>query len=270
MTDIKGQSSEDEVNVYVKPPVNQPPKADAGEDKEISLPTTWILLDGSASKDEVSVTDYVWTQVSGPNDAALINGTGVRANATGLTKGHYAFKLTVKNGQGNSASDVVEVTVTQDQNEAPVAVAGGDYAVALPVNTVVFNGSQSHDDYRVVRWAWTRLASSPAAGRVVGDTHTRPVLYVTDVVAGQYAFQLEVFDDQGKSDTDVATVTVKANPDARNVIRAVFNQDLETMSVTRLDEIVSTLSLLLHGGGKYRIEVLKLFQERDTSTYKST
>ena len=38
VTDAKGQSSEDEVNVYVKPPNNQPPKADAGEDKQTSLP----------------------------------------------------------------------------------------------------------------------------------------------------------------------------------------------------------------------------------------
>lgn len=39
--DSKGQTAEDEVNIYVKPAVNLPPKADAGKDVEISLPQTW-------------------------------------------------------------------------------------------------------------------------------------------------------------------------------------------------------------------------------------
>ena len=43
-------------------------------------------------------------------------------------------------------------------------------------------------------------------------------------VPGQYTFQLRVWDDQGKSGKDTATVTVKKNPEERNVIRAVFNQ----------------------------------------------
>ena len=38
VTDAKGHASEDEVNVYVKPPNNQPPKAEAGDDIQTSLP----------------------------------------------------------------------------------------------------------------------------------------------------------------------------------------------------------------------------------------
>ena len=44
MSDANGQHSEDEVNVYVKAPANEGPKADAGEDIEISLPKTWYIL----------------------------------------------------------------------------------------------------------------------------------------------------------------------------------------------------------------------------------
>ena len=47
MSDAKEQHSEDEVNVYVKAAANEGPKADAGEDIAISLPKTWVILDGS-------------------------------------------------------------------------------------------------------------------------------------------------------------------------------------------------------------------------------
>ena len=46
--DGKGQSAEDEVNVYVKPPINLPPTAHAGENQEISLPQNWVVLDGES------------------------------------------------------------------------------------------------------------------------------------------------------------------------------------------------------------------------------
>jgi hypothetical protein len=35
--------------------------------QEISLPLTWVTLDGSASKDDVNISSYAWSQVSGPN-----------------------------------------------------------------------------------------------------------------------------------------------------------------------------------------------------------
>ena len=52
VTDSKDQSSEDDVTIYVQPPKNQAPTANAGEDKEISLPQTFIVLDGSKSTDD--------------------------------------------------------------------------------------------------------------------------------------------------------------------------------------------------------------------------
>jgi hypothetical protein len=56
-----------QVNVYVKPPVSLPPTAVAGKNQEISLPLTWVMLDGSASKDDVNISSFAWVQVSGPD-----------------------------------------------------------------------------------------------------------------------------------------------------------------------------------------------------------
>lgn len=65
-----------------------------------------------------------------------------------------------------------------DKNAAPKANAGGDQTVVLPVSVVAINGSQSLDDLRVAKWQWERQPTGLAAGNVVGDTHTQPVLLV--------------------------------------------------------------------------------------------
>lgn len=52
---------------------------------------------------------------SGPRKVVFLNSNTSVANATGLTKGEYLFKLTVTDGDENSASDTVAVTVTQSE-----------------------------------------------------------------------------------------------------------------------------------------------------------
>ena len=112
-------------------------------------PQPLALQDGSASTDDVGIVSFRWEQLEGgPNRAAFANASLSRANATGLTKGKYNFRLTVEDNLGNEDQDDVAVTVAQDENEAPVADAGKDVEVALPVKSVLLNGSKSHDDFR--------------------------------------------------------------------------------------------------------------------------
>ena len=66
VTDEVGQSDEDKVVVYVKPPTNLPPRAEAGPDQELSLPISVVTLDGSQSKDDGNISSYRWSVQSGP------------------------------------------------------------------------------------------------------------------------------------------------------------------------------------------------------------
>ena len=194
VTDVKGQSSEDTVTIYVQPPTNEPPDANAGEDQEISLPQNFIVLDGSKSKDDQGIIKYIWTQVSGPNDALILqkNQTLPHGNATGLTKGEYVFSLSVEDEAKNTDTDQVNVHVKQDENQAPVANAGDPKVVALPKSVVVLDGSRSTDDLKIAEWKWSRLPNSLAAGKIVGDSASNPSLLLVDLVPGEYMFQLEV------------------------------------------------------------------------------
>lgn len=115
VTDSANQSSTSEVHVFVKPPTNRPPAAEAGGNVSISLPQTWTTLDGSGSKDDNKIVSYNWEQLDGPSTAALQFSNISKPNVTGLTKGNYVFKLTVTDDSGNVASDTVNIQVTQSK-----------------------------------------------------------------------------------------------------------------------------------------------------------
>ncbi len=101
------------------------------------------------------------------------------------------FELKVKDNLENMDSATVQVTVTQDTNMAPKARAGDDFSVTLPISVVKLNGSKSWDDLEVDKWQWTRNADSAAAGKIVGESDTEPVLLLVDTIPGQYTFTLQ-------------------------------------------------------------------------------
>lgn len=81
----------------------------------ISLPQTWVTLNGSSSHDDHRIVAYTWHCVDGPTNSTIVGYNESVANATGLTKGQYVFSLTVLDDNGNSATDNVTVTVTQSK-----------------------------------------------------------------------------------------------------------------------------------------------------------
>lgn len=119
----------------------------------------------------------------------------------GMTIGNYLFELSVTDESKNNASDKVQVTVVQgkticikllsdpftsrfffyfaEKNTPPVANAGGDQSIILPVSAIYLNGTKSSDDLGIVRYTWTRDGSSLAVGNIVGNTSAEAVLVVS-------------------------------------------------------------------------------------------
>lgn len=75
VTDGKNQSSTSIVHVFVKMPTNMPPVANAGANYTVTLPQNWATLNGSDSKDDLRILSWNWRQISGPNTAAIQNGS---------------------------------------------------------------------------------------------------------------------------------------------------------------------------------------------------
>lgn len=66
-----------------------------------------------------------------------------------------------------------------EKNTPPVANAGGDQSITLPVSAIYLNGTKSNDDLGIVRYTWTRDGSSLAIGNIVGNTSSEAVLIVS-------------------------------------------------------------------------------------------
>ncbi|XP_013199393.2 dyslexia-associated protein KIAA0319 [Amyelois transitella] len=257
VTDSSGQSSTAEVHVFVKPPTNTPPVANAGSDAFISLPQTWITLNGSESHDDHRIVAYTWRCLSGPTNSNIINFNESVANATGLTKGQYVFSLTVLDDNGNSATDNVSVTVTQNKNSPPKANAGGDQVLNLPIPVLILNGSKSSDDFRIISWKWTRSASGLASGTVILGSDTQPVLMLTNIEPGRYVFELTVTDDQGESGRDTVSVQVKPDPLDMNLLELTLNTPVSTFTQGQLDSLVQKMTLLLKDDIKINVTAIR-------------
>lgn len=102
-------------------------------------------------------------------------------------------------------------------NLAPVANAGPDQSITLPVNTVTLTGSGVDTDGSIVAYQWTKL-SGPASFSIASPATAQTA--VSSLVAGIYTFELKVTDNGGASGKDTVQVTVSPAPNQLPVVSA--------------------------------------------------
>jgi gliding motility-associated-like protein len=205
VTDNSGASAFDDVAMIVQPAVvNVPPVANAGGDITIKLPTSSASMTGSGSDSDGSISVYGWTQVSGPSTAVLTNQVTAVLTAASLIQGSYVFRLTVRDDKGATASDDVRVTVNA-LNTPPVAQAGSDNTITLPVATVQLTGAGTDSDGTVSTYQWTQV-SGPGTATIASPTTA--ITDITNLSNGTYIFRLTVTDNESASSTDDVKITV--------------------------------------------------------------
>jgi len=201
--DAAGNTDTDVVVITVSPPPDTtPPVADAGPDQVVTVGTP-VTFDGSASTDNVGVTNYTWTF----DDGGARTLWGVSPTYTFNGAGIFSVSLTVRDAAGNSDSDAVVITVNPPppDTEPPVAVAGSDQVVTAGT-VVTFDGSASTDNVGVTNYTWTfddggtRILYGPAPSYRFDNT-------------GTFGVTLIAKDATGNSGYDVVLITVTLPPD---------------------------------------------------------
>jgi len=207
VTDADGASDVDSLNVVVKGALNSPPVADAGTNKTLTLPANSVQLDGSKSKDpDGTISSYVWSQLSGPSTASFTNANSPSAVASGLIAGQYVFELTVTDNKGATGKAQVKITVVDAANQPPIANAGSGKSITLPVNSVSLDGSASTDpEGGVLSYSWSEVAGPSSASFTNAGAVSATA---SNLVAGQYTFQLSVSDNKGASSQAQVKITV--------------------------------------------------------------
>lgn len=245
VTDSSGQQDSAQVTVIVQPENNKAPVADAGPEKELTLPVDHTTLDGSKSSDDQKITTYLWQQTKGPNEVHIENADAAVATVTGLEQGTYVFTLTVTDERKLQSSDAVTVIVREEVDQPPVARVLPSAPVSLPVSTVSLDGSHSIDDKGAVGYLWTRDDSSPAAGDILNSSDHQAVLFLGNLVQGTYSFTLTVTDSKGQSSRTRGSVDVRPDQSERDLVELVLEVPVSSVSQRQRDMLLRQVGVLL-------------------------
>lgn len=208
------------------PVVNQAPTADAGANKNITLPTNFTSVTGSGEDTDGTIQSYLWEWVSGPATFSILTPNDSTTIITNLIEGTYTFRLTVRDNGNLTGSDVMSVTVAPAPpvNQAPVSDAGEDQIITLPTSTTAMTGSGTDADGTVDTYLWQKLAGSPAGGTIT--TSSSATSGITALQVGVYQYRLTVTDDDGAISTDDMSITVNAAPNISPVSDAGTDQTI--------------------------------------------
>ncbi len=117
VTDNGGAIGKDTVQVSVNAAINQPPIANAGIDKVITLPTNSISVSGVGTDADGNISSYTWTKISGPFSGTIASPAAASTALNSLIQGIYQFEFSVTDNNGAVGKDTIQVTV----NSQPVS-----------------------------------------------------------------------------------------------------------------------------------------------------
>jgi len=209
VTDNSGATDKDTMQVTVNTAANLPPTANAGLDKNITLPTNSVALTGTGTDPDGTIAAYLWRKISGPVSADITSTTTAATTVTALITGVYKFELKVTDNSGATDTDTVQVTVNDiivPVNQAPIANAGPDTTIYLPDDAMVLSGSGVDPDGTIVSYSWNWIS---------GGAHTLsnsndPIAAVSNLQQGVYEFELTVTDNNGATGKDTVQISIGA------------------------------------------------------------
>lgn len=224
---------------------SDPPVANAGADRTLTLPANSTTLDGSLSTHGLPVKRWSWIQIT-KLPYTITNSNRAIATVRNLVKGVYVFELRVADMEERFSLDRVTITVNDvvdppppppPINKPPTAVAGNDQSILLPLNAINLDGSLSNDpDGQITGYSWKQVTDFPC---ILAGANTA-VLKVSGLVAAVYIFRLTITDSNDSTDSDDVTITVK-----KEVIEPPPNANTYPFTLTQN----KTISRLRHFAG---------------------
>ena len=159
------------------------PTANAGSNQTITLPTSQVTLNGTASTVKGgTIAKYVWSQQTGPSKAVIAAAGSATTVVTGLIAGTYAFTLTIMDNNGNTSTATVQVTVNAAVVTPPVTISQ-----AIP-------GVVQGESYSAMSGVQKETTTDAGGGQDVGwiDNGDWMDYSVNVVTAGTYAVSFRV------------------------------------------------------------------------------
>lgn len=153
---------------------NSSPMLSAGEDQEIFLPESSILLNGVSSDADSDSLIYRWTRVSGAN-CTIESPQEKISMVSGLKKGSYYFRLEVSDGF-DVVSDMVRIVVKES---------------TVDFQTPVFNKLEAYpnpaSDHLVIR-----IPEKISTGKVSITNATGKLVLSRDLTPGESSIEMNI------------------------------------------------------------------------------
>ncbi|MBU4032894.1 MAG: SBBP repeat-containing protein [Candidatus Thermoplasmatota archaeon] len=180
------------------------PIAEAGSDLTLNESSA-VNFDGSASRDNKGIVDYLWGFNDGINNVAL---GGTNPAWTFRVPGKYEVTLTVWDADGYTDSDnitvhVLDVTGPATALEPSMAMERG--------SAIHFNAFRSVDNVEIVNYTWT-LTHNGTETTLYGPNSS-----FTFWESGDHEVVLTVTDSAGNQNSDVVLVSVIATENQFNL-----------------------------------------------------
>lgn len=192
VTDRNGLSSEKTSEIRI----NTPPMAIAIVTPMIGDYPHTVTMNALPSSDDTGITSYRWETFEGELIAA-----GPVAQKTYLEAGMQAVRLIVTDDEGEVSATVYPIHTLEN----PVPVASFDYQLSgttVPT-TGTFDAGRSSDDRRIEFYRWN------FGGTIVQTSNPKITFDFTQ--PGTYPVSLTVVDDQGTTNSKLASISLTNN-----------------------------------------------------------
>jgi serine protease len=196
VTDNDGATAEATTEIIVSPSTNNPPTASFTATPITGYAPLTVNFNGSTSADtDGNVTQYSWAFGDGQT------GSGVSTSHTYTEPGTYLATLTVTDDDGATAESTLEIMVTEQTNQTPIAsFTASTMAGEVPL-IVKFNAAASTDpDGAITQYHWNFGDGYATFGLTSSHEYTS---------SGTFNVILTVTDNEGATDTAVKTITVE-------------------------------------------------------------
>jgi len=133
-----------------------------------------------------------------------------------------------------------------ETNNPPIANAGPDQTIQLPIDSIILDGSASSDpDGTIIAWRWSKI-SGPTSFNILSATAAKTG--VKNLDTGTYHFELKVKDNEGLFATDTILVN-STNANNLSPIAVAGNDTTIQINQTYCDPV--TITITLNGGKSY-------------------
>jgi hypothetical protein len=177
-------------------PSNTPPTANAGTDKNLTLPANSVQLAGSGTDAIGSIVSYNWSKIAGPSSFSFSSATSANTTVTGLVSGSYTFRLTVTDNQGAIDTDDVNVVVSTGTTNPPpseskqvkVNIYGGSNAYSNSEwNNWNTNASRTSSNFTYSDGTSSSIKAVLSAQNAVSDNSSTYAVTMAPREVGRYA-----------------------------------------------------------------------------------